>query len=67
MEGGGTPVLQSAGSARGPGSNGVLVEIGSDWIVYHYYDASDRGVAKLGIQPLEWTSGGWPVARVQPG
>jgi arabinan endo-1,5-alpha-L-arabinosidase len=67
IEGGGTPVLQSAGSARGPGSNGVLVDDnGSDWIVYHYYDASDGGVAKLGIQPLEWTSGGWPVASAQP-
>ena len=62
-QGGGTLVLQSAGSARGPGSNGVLVDNdGNDWIVYHYYDALDAGVAKLGIQPLDWTSDGWPVA-----
>jgi hypothetical protein len=52
----------------GPSSNGVLVDDdGSDWIVYHYYDASERGVAKLGNQPLEWTSGGWPVASAPQG
>jgi arabinan endo-1,5-alpha-L-arabinosidase len=67
-EGGGTPVLQSDGSVRGPGSSGVLVDSdGSDWIVYHYYDASESGVAKLGIQPLDWTSEGWPVAGATPG
>jgi arabinan endo-1,5-alpha-L-arabinosidase len=67
IEGGGTPVLQSAGSSRGPGSNGVMADNGSNWIVYHYYDSSDAGVAKLGIQPLDWTSGGWPVASAPPG
>jgi arabinan endo-1,5-alpha-L-arabinosidase len=64
MDGGGTLVLRGAGTVRGPGSNGVLADDGQDWIVYQYYDAADNGVAKLGIQPLDWTKGGWPVAGV---
>jgi hypothetical protein len=35
--------------------------------LYEYDDASDGGVAKLGIQPLVWTSDGWPVAIAPPG
>jgi arabinan endo-1,5-alpha-L-arabinosidase len=62
VQGGGTVVLKSAGPFRGPGSNGVLADDGQDWIVYQYNDASDGGVARLGIQPLYWTANGWPVA-----
>jgi arabinan endo-1,5-alpha-L-arabinosidase len=61
--GGGTLVLRGSGTVRGPGSNGILADGGQDWIVYHYYDAADGGIAKLGIQPLAWTSDGWPVAE----
>lgn len=64
-QGGGTVVLRSAGPFRGPGSNGVLADTGQDWIVYQYYDAQDGGVAKLGIQPLDWTDNGWPVAATR--
>ena len=60
--GGGTLVLRGAGTVKGPGSNGVLANDGQDWIVYHYYDAANGGIAKLGIQPLDWTTSGWPVA-----
>ena len=28
---------------------------------YHYYDADDDGVAKLGLRTLRWEDG-WPVA-----
>ena len=67
IQGGGTVVLRSDGPFRGPGSNGVLADAGQDWIVYQYYDAQVGGVAKLGIQPLDWTDNGWPVAVAATG
>jgi arabinan endo-1,5-alpha-L-arabinosidase len=65
--GGGSVVLKGAGTIRGPGSNAVLADDGQDWIIYQYYDARAGGIAKLGIQPLDWTSGGWAVAAAPPG
>jgi arabinan endo-1,5-alpha-L-arabinosidase len=61
-QGGGTLVLRGAGPFRGPGSNSVLSDDGQDWIIYQYYDSREGGAAKLGIQPLDWTADGWPVA-----
>jgi hypothetical protein len=44
----------------GPGGEFVFTGGGSDWLVYHYYDAFDNGDAWIQVRPLTWV-GGWPV------
>ncbi|MCY3019929.1 MAG: arabinan endo-1,5-alpha-L-arabinosidase [Planctomycetota bacterium] len=45
--GGGTQVLAGEGTVRGPGHNSILHLGDRHWLVCHYYDAADRGIAKL--------------------
>jgi arabinan endo-1,5-alpha-L-arabinosidase len=59
--GGGTEVQGTDAGMIGPGGEYVFnAGGGSDWLVYHYYDAYDNGDAWLQIRPLIWL-GGWPV------
>ncbi|CAO1612783.1 unnamed protein product [Sympodiomycopsis kandeliae] len=58
LNGGGTEILAGHGNFHGPGGQGVLSDGDGDVLVYHYYDAG--GVAKLGINKLDYGSG-WPV------
>ncbi|RYO36054.1 hypothetical protein AA0111_g2774 [Alternaria arborescens] len=60
MSGGGTVVLASHGTIRGPGHNTVFKDNDADVLVYHYYRQSD-GQAQLGINLLRYDNG-WPVA-----
>lgn len=64
-DGGGTMFLGSQGNQIGPGHAGVvaLEDAGSESFLlsYHYYDADDNGIAKLGLRDVTWASG-WPVA-----
>lgn len=62
MQGGGTPVLSGYGRVRGPGHNAVLTEGDRHYLVHHFYDAEDEGVAKLQIRPMQWDAAGWPQA-----
>ena len=62
LDGGGTLVLRGYGPYRGPGHCAVLQEDGRDWLVHHFYDRDDRGVAKLQVRPLLWPPDGWPIA-----
>lgn len=55
--------LDPSGRWRGPGHVAILRDATRDYIVYHAYDARDKGVPTLRIQPLGWTTDGWPVAR----
>jgi arabinan endo-1,5-alpha-L-arabinosidase len=59
--GGGTMVLESTGRYLGPGHPGILVENGTNWLTYHYYDGNANGAAKLGLMRLYWTEDGWPA------
>lgn len=61
LNNGGTPVLESHGSVIGPGGQSIMNDVDGDLIVYHYYDGTDNGTPKLGINLLNWSSG-WPVA-----
>ena len=47
---------------RGPGHVSILRDGPKDYIVYHAYDARNKGVPTLRIAPLGWTADGWPVA-----
>jgi len=59
--GGGTLVLESTRRYLGPGHPGILVENGTNWLTYHYYDGNDNGVAKVGLSRLYWTADSWPT------
>lgn len=58
--GGGTIVLQGNKEWHGVGHNSVYSFDGKDYIVYHGYDAADKGRSKLNIQQLKWDKG-WPM------
>jgi len=69
--GGGTLVLASVGTVRGPGHNSVLTDGDRQYLVHHYVNV-DEGPASpdaplaiprsLQIRPLLWGWDGWPIA-----
>jgi arabinan endo-1,5-alpha-L-arabinosidase len=61
MEGGGTQLVQSGGSWRGPGHNTVLFDGDKAYNVYHAY-RSDNGAPQLRISELVWDADGWPIS-----
>lgn len=65
LEGGGTIVLRASPGQRfaGPGHPAILHDGDRFLIVYHAYDTQAHGTPTLRIQPLGWTSDGWPVAQ----
>lgn len=62
-QGGGTLVLQGDPSWYGVGHNSVYTFDNANYLVFHGYDAADRGHAKLRIEPLAWDAEGWPVVK----
>ena len=63
LEGGGTLLLGTEGSAIGPGHCAVLREPQRDLLVYHFYDGDANGIPTLQIRPLVWDKEGWPRAE----
>lgn len=61
-DGGGTLVLEGDANWHGVGHNAVCHFNGTDYLVYHGYDAADKGISKLLIRPIAWTDG-WPVVK----
>ena len=59
--GGGTILLQGNEKWYGVGHNSVYTFDGTDYIIFHGYDAADEGKSKLIIKKLNWDSGDWPV------
>jgi arabinan endo-1,5-alpha-L-arabinosidase len=60
MRDGGTQVTFPTERWRGPGHNAIWHEDGTDYIVYHAYDADSHGVHTLRIDRLDWDEDGWP-------
>ncbi len=60
-QGGGTLVLQGDNDWHGVGHNATYTFNGTDYLIYHGYDATDGGKSKLLIRPLNWDTQGWPV------
>lgn len=69
LDKGARPMTQNGGSLLvqgdnvewfGAGHNSVYQFDGKYYIVYHGYDAKDRGRPKLIIDQLEWDKEGWP-------
>ncbi len=63
---GGTLIVQGDSKEWfGAGHNSVYNFDGKDYIIYHGYDAFDKGRSKLLINELEWDNEGWPHIRTQ--
>jgi arabinan endo-1,5-alpha-L-arabinosidase len=58
--GGGTLLLQGDVNWHGVGHNAVVHDEGKDYLIFHGYDAKDKGISKLRITTLDWVNG-WPV------
>ena len=58
--GGGTIFLATHGNIIGPGGPGLFRDTDGDVLVYFYYDGNNNGYPTLGINPVAWTSDGWP-------
>ena len=58
---GGTVFLRTTGKFIGPGQIGILEENGTEYFGYHYYDANVNGAPTYDLEPLSWTTDGWPV------
>ena len=64
-QGGGTLVLAGDSKWFGVGHNSVYTFDKTDYLVFHGYDASDRGRPKLRIEKLAWDKEGWPAVAAQ--
>ncbi len=60
--GGGSLVLEGNKNWNGVGHNAVANFDGTDYLVFHGYDAQDNGKSKLRIEKLLWING-WPVVQ----
>ncbi|HEU4552021.1 MAG TPA: arabinan endo-1,5-alpha-L-arabinosidase [Chitinophaga sp.] len=63
LQGGGTLVLQGNAQWYGVGHNAAYTWDGKDYIIFHGYDAADKGRAKLQVRELDWDKEGWPLVR----
>jgi arabinan endo-1,5-alpha-L-arabinosidase len=63
-KGGGTIVVQGDANYPGVGHQAVVTFDGTDYLVYHGYDAKDNGRSKLIIKKLRWDEAGWPAIEV---
>ena len=63
--GGGSLLLEGDKNWYGVGHNAVANFDGTDYLVFHGYDAHDNGKSKLRIGKLVWP-GGWPQVAKQP-
>lgn len=63
--GGGSLIVEGDNKSWfGAGHNSAYTFDGKDYLVYHGYDAKDKGRSKLIIEDLKWKDG-WPVAPSQ--
>lgn len=57
------PECGTVGREIGPGHMGIFTaQDGLEMYSYHFYDAEDNGIAKLGLRTLVWGDDGWPRA-----
>lgn len=60
---GGSSVLRPDSLWYGVGHNSVYNFNGTDYIIFHAYDAKDKATAKLRIEELVWDEAEWPVVK----
>lgn len=64
--GGGSLVAEGDKNWFGAGHSGTYTFNGIDYLIFHGYDAADKGRSKLRIERLSWNNG-WPAVMKQPG
>lgn len=62
--GGGTLLLQGNADWNGVGHNAVANFEGTDYLIFHGYDAKSKGIPKLRIEVLNWQNG-WPEVSIK--
>ncbi|MDN3655703.1 arabinan endo-1,5-alpha-L-arabinosidase [Ferruginibacter paludis] len=60
--GGGSTVLEGDKNWHGVGHNAVANFSGTDYLIFHGYDAADNGRSKLRIEKLAWFND-WPMVE----
>lgn len=60
-KGGASLVLAGNDKWPGVGHNAAYTFDGTDYIIFHAYDASDHGISKLKICKIIWDSDKWPT------
>lgn len=63
--GGGSTVLEGDKNWHGVGHNAVAGFNGTDYLIFHGYDATDNGRSKLRIEKIAWVND-WPVVGWRP-
>ena len=63
--GGGSIVLEGDKNWYGVGHNAVAGFNGTDYLIFHAYDAADNGRSKLRIEKISWLNN-WPVVGWLP-
>ena len=63
-EGGGTLLIQRDKNWYGAGHNSAYTFDGKDYIVFHAYDAKQKGRPMLQIKQLQWDADLWPVVEL---
>lgn len=59
--GGGTTLLKGDENWHGVGHSATYTFDGTDYLIFHGYDANDEGKSKLIVKKLNWEKDGWPV------
>lgn len=62
--GGGTYVVSGNEEWPGVGHNAAYTFDGTDYLVFHAYNAAERGRPQLWITPIEWDEQGWPTVSL---
>jgi arabinan endo-1,5-alpha-L-arabinosidase len=60
---GGTLLLQGDSSWYAAGHNSVYDFDAKTYMIFHGYDARDKGRSKLRIEELVWDAAGWPIVK----
>jgi arabinan endo-1,5-alpha-L-arabinosidase len=60
-QGGGTPLLSENKAWAGWGGQGVYTFDGTDYVVFHAYEAVDNDFHRLKIAKITWDAAQWPV------
>lgn len=59
--GGGSLLVQGDKDWYGAGHSATYTFDGKDYIIFHGYDAHDKGKSKLRVEELRWDKEGWPI------
>jgi len=64
-QGGGTLVVQGNAAWNGVGHTSAYTFDGTDYLIFHAYDAADGGKPKLKVEKIQWDAAGWPTVELR--